>query len=573
MSSSAPFSRILVLFFLLAALLFMLSGCGAGPAAAAPPSGQTVTPSKPQAGLTGVLQWKGDPSGSGNYASETKLTPANVNAAQFGKLAEFAGDGDIIAQPLYVAQLDLGGGNLHNTVIFATENNSVYAYDADSKGGAQPLWVRHYNVNGATSAPDNYGGRTTLGGQVGITGTPVIDAATGAMYFVTMQALADGSLHQYLRAIDVHTGKDFGPGTVEVSGSVPGDGVGSSGGQIAFNTSVQNQRAGLAMSQGKVIVSWGSFSDYGAYHGWMMAFDPASLQRVAIINFAPQYQSSDWASGPADHGGGASIWMGGAAPSVDDQGNIYAVAGDGSFNATTGGSNYGDSAMRITLDASGLHVADYYTPSNAQCLDNSDLEIGSGGVAVVEARNVGLSIDKSGKLYVINLQSMGHYSATSDAPQVVQVGADQCQLGQGGGYAEGPDWQRLYGNPAYWNGNVYVAPSNTTLKQFQFAGAALGTTPLQQSATVFGNRGANLVVSSNAQQSGIVWAYSKSASTGRAELHAYDATNVSSELWNSTMNAGRDSMSGGYSFGTPVVFGGHVMAGNGTVVTVYGELN
>jgi len=531
----------------------------------------TPNPSQPPTTAVGVFQWKSDHSGTGNYGSETKLTPANVNPTQFGKLGDFTVDGNVLAQPLYIPNLTMADQSVHNVVIVATEHNSVYAFDADKPGTAS-LWERHYNVNGATSAPDNYGGRTTVGGEIGITGTPVIDPTTMTVYFVTMQEVNAG-LHQYLRAVNVRNGVDFATGTVEITASVSGDGVGSSNGMIAFNPGIQNQRPGLVLTAGKVIIAWGSFSDWGVYHGWVMAYDAATLTQNAVFNTAPQYQAVDAASGPADHGGGASIWGGGASPSVDANGNIYVVGADGSFNADTGGQDYGDTVMKLKFDGSSFQVVDYYTPSNEACVDAADLEIGSGGVALLADRGSAIAVNKEGKMYIMNLANLGHFSTTSDAAQIVEVGNNDCVANMGGGFAEGSTWHRLYGNASYWNNNVYVATSTGPLSQFQFAGAALGSTPFKVSATIFGLRGGNTVVSSNGTQNAIVWAYNKNASDGRAELHAYDATDVSHELWNSGMNAGRDQMGAGYGFGIPVIYDGRAFAANGFRVTMYGLLN
>jgi hypothetical protein len=569
MSSSVPVPSRLLIVWMIVGVMFSVA-CGTGPSGSTTPT-PTPDPQKPPTTASGVFQWKNDHSGSGNYGAETKLTPTNVNPTQFGKLGDFTVDGNVLAQPLYVSGLTMADGTVHDVVLVATEHNSVYAFDADKPGTAS-LWERHYNQNGATSAPDNYGGRTSVGGEIGITGTPVIDPSTMVIYFSTMQAV-NGGIHQFLRAVNLKDGKDFGPGTVEITASVTGDGRGSVDGKIAFDPAIQNQRAGLVLSNGKVIIGWGSFSDWGVYHGWLMAYDAATLTQTAVFNTAPDYQGIDFANGPADHGGGASIWGGGAAPSIDTNGNIYAVGADGSFNADQGGRNYGDTVMKIKFDGTSFQVVDFYTPSNQACIDAADLEIGSGGVALLNDRGAAISVNKEGKMFVMNMANMGHFSKTSDAPQVIEVSSNVCFDGMGGGFAEGPDWHRLYGNVSYWNNNVYVAISSGALNQYQFSGSALGTSPFKKSSTVYGMRGGNTVVSSNGAQNAIVWAYNKNPNDGRGELHAYDANDVSHEFWNSGMNAGRDQMGSGYGFGIPVVFDGRVFAPNGFKVTMYGLLN
>jgi hypothetical protein len=425
--------------------------------------------------------------------------------------------------------------------------------------------------------PDNFGGRTTLGGEVGITGTPYIDVTTGAVYFVTTLS-RNGVPEQWLRALDIHTGNDFGPGSVQIQASVPGDGKGSVNGQIAFDPSNQNQRAGLTMANGALIVAWGSFSDWGVYHGWLMAFDPTTLSMLAVFNPTPDFQSVDSANGPSDYGGGGAFWQGGAAPAVDAAGNIYINAADGSFNADQGGNNYGDTIMKLRLNGNSFQMVDWFTPSDAACIDLHDLELGSAGVALLPAdftngSKFAVTYSKEGRLFVINTATMGHYNAGGDnqIPQEFMVGEHTCSDATTGDVAEGPDWNRLYGTPSYWNGNVYAAASSLQLKQFQFQNGLLNPTPTATSPTAYGLRGANTVVSANGTQNGIVWAYEKAA-TGGGILHAYDATSVSSELWNSNMNSARDALGEGIGFATPVIAQGRVIVAYDTRVGVFGLL-
>ena len=566
-------------------LLTLIPGCSSGeprvansvPSANAPSQPDPSPPNSPPAAtlISGVLQWKGDSSGAGWYGNESRLTPQNVNVKQFGKLATFPVDGLTLAQPLFISQLNMGSLGIHDVVIVATEHDSVYAFDPS--GPTTPLWHRSFLDNGATPVPDTYGGRTLLGGEIGITGTPVIDPSTGALYLVTMLKTSSGSIEQWLHAIDVRTGNDYGP-AVKIQASVSGDGQGSSNGQIAFDPSVQNQRAGLVLRNGQVLIAWGSFSDWGVYHGWIMAYEASTLLQTAVLNLSTQHQDTDSAYGPADYGGGAAIWQSGAAPSIDANGNIYVVAADGSFNANQGGLNYGDSVVRLTLDSSGFHVTDWFTPSNQACLDAADLEIGSGGVALlppgaVGSIRAGVVLNKEGRLYLLNLDKLGKYNLAGDTqiPQTFMVGGQQCRDGMGDGYAEGSDWNRLYGNASYWNGNLYLAAANDVLRRYTIANGTIVSSPKETSSNVYGLRGGNTVVSSMGTSGAIVWSQEKAAS-GQAILHAYDATNVATELWNSQMNAGRDGLGGGISFAVPVVFGGHVFVATADGLTVYGQL-
>ena len=571
-----PLRRLIHPFVLLGFALFVLS-CQS---VHQPTSQPTTPPENPESHpkLKGVLMWKGDPTEKGLYSAETTLTPANVNVNQFGRIGSFQADGLVIAQPLLVSGLDMGDGSTHDVVIIATEHDSVYAIDASNPGGGS-LWERHYvdAASGVTTMADSFGGRTTLGGEVGITGTPYIDAATGVLYFVTTLA-RNGVPEQWLRALDVRTGKDFGPGSVQITASVPGDGRGSVNGQIAFDPSNQNQRPGLTKVNGAIVVAWGSFSDWGVYHGWLMAFDPSSLKQVAVFNPTTQAQSTDAASGPSDYGGGGAFWQGGAAPAVDADGYIYLNAADGSFNADQGGSNYGDSLLKMKLTAQGFQVVDSFTPSNAACIDLHDLELGSGGVALLptdftNGHKLAAAYSKEGRLFLVNTDTLGKFNAGGDnqIPQEFMVGANTCSDAITGDVAEGPTWNRLYGNASYWDGNVYAAASSMQLKQYQFQNGLLNPTPVAMSPSAYGLRGANTVVSANGNQNGIVWAYEKST-TGQAILHAYDAGDVSKELWNSNMNGDRDGMTSGIGFGTPVVAGGRVFAASDTSIDVFGAL-
>jgi hypothetical protein len=540
-------------------------GAGGGGGGGNPPPSDT---------LTGSLSWKGDLSRSGNYSSETTLTTTNVGASTFGKLSSYQADGLPVAQPLYVAGLDMGSLGVHNIIIIATEHDSVYALDADNLS-AGPLWVRHYldASSGVTALPDNFGGRTTLGGEIGITGTPVIDSSTGALYFVTVLA-RNGVAEQWLRALDIRTGNDFGPGSVKIQASVPGDGKGSVNGQIAFDPSLQDQRAGLAVLNGSVIVPWGSFSDYGVYHGWIMAFDAGTLNLQAVFNPTPQAQLIDDANGPADHGGGGSIWQAGAAPAIDAAGNIYVNTADGSFNANQGGNNYGDTMLKLHFSGSSFNIVDSFTPFNQACLNESDLEIGSVGIAIMPNSNLLLSGSKEGRFYMVNSDTMGEYDPSGDN-QIVQefmIGEHSCTSETpGSGAAEGTGWNRLYGTVSFWNNNMYAQASSLPLQQYQFQNGTFNPTPVAQSPTASGLRGANTVISSNGNQNGIVWAYEKSAS-GRGILHAYDAMSVSTELWNSNMNAGRDQLGTGIGFLAPVVMNGKVFVTYDFSVAAYGLL-
>ncbi len=570
-------SLLLSMGVILLSITLLMNGCG-GMGSNPNPNPGPRTPPPPAPKYFGVLMWKGDKSGQGLYGQETTLTLANVNATLFGLLGRFKADGLLIAQPLYVANVDTGTAK-HNIIIIATEHCSVYALDADQLSSG-PLWQRHYldPANGITPQLDTFGGRSTFNGEVGITGTPIVDAVTGALYFVTMY-VHNGVAEQWLRALDIRTGQDYGPGSMQIQASVPGDGKGSVNGQIPFDPSIHNQRMGLTQVSGSIIVSWGSFSDKGVYHGWMMAFDASTLKLKAAFTPTPQAQTGDPLNGPADNGGGAGLWAGGAAPTVDSAGNIYINTADGSFNADTGGNNYGDSLLKLKFTGSSFQVVDWFTPSNQTCLNFLDLDLGSTGVTLLptsltNGQKLAVSGNKEGRLYLFDTSNLSHFNAGGDKiPQEFMVGTYPCAKSSTIPAADGPNWNRLYGNVSYWNGFVYAAPSNMAMQQYQFVGSSFNSTPVAQTPTAYGWRGGNSVVSANGTTNGIVWGYEKTApaptGTGQGILHAYDATLISNELWNSNATAG-EQLGQGIGFSTPVVANGHVIATSDDTVSVYG---
>ena len=536
----------------------------------------TVTP------LTGILGWKGGTQGDGNYNQETTLTPVNVNSNQFGEVRKLAADGDISAQPLYVPNVDLGAGGVHDLLLVATENDSVYAFDGNSTS-TTPLWHRNFVVdaNGGntnctgstcvTPAPDT---QNVFGGEVGITGTPVIDPQTGILYVVAATE-QNGVESDTLHAIDIRTGNDVGNGSVVITASAPGTGEGSVNGQITFSAANQLQRPGLVLSNGVLYLAFGSFDDTLPYHGWLMAYDPTTLQQLGVFVSTPQYIADYY------KGGGGSFWAAGASPTFDTDGSFYVVAANGSYNQDTGGSDYAESVLHMSFANGQFNILDWFTPFNRDCIDGTDLEMGSGGVALLPPEvgnglNLAVVINKEGRLYLLNRANLGKFDATTD--QVVQefmVGADTCNSTTTGAASDGTGWQRLYGNVSYWNGNLYAAASNAPIEQFSISGTAIDTNPVAigvGSTAVTYVRGGNTVVSSNGNTNGIVWMYDKT-SNGDAVLHAYDAMDVGTELWNSQMNPSRDALdTGGEAFQAPIVINGKVFATSGEDINEYALL-
>ena len=515
-----------------------------------------------------MLTYHNDLARDGVNVQEQALTTANVTAATFGKLFACTIDSPAYAQPLWVPNLNIGGGK-HNVVFVATSHNTVYAFDADSK----PC-VNYWNVS-LMSAGETYlnnadVGTTDIFPDVGIVGTPVIDPSSQTLYVVSKSkgnttACEPGNCHQRLHALSLidHTEKFGGPFEITSSITVSGTGDGSSAGQVPFNPLTENQRPGLVLVNGMVFVSWASHGDNDPYHGWVMGFAANS------IGAGP---TSEWNSTPNAVSGFSTsrggIWMSGGAPAADATNNLYILTGNGSFDAGSGGSNYGDSTVKLST-ASGLSVADYFTPKDQATLNANDTDHGSGGAAILMDQPSGpvthllIGGGKSGVLYLLNRDNMGQYStATNTVIQSLFVSSNEIDA-----------------TAAIWNNSLYIAASSTPLQQFPFnlATGQFGS-PSHSSSNSFGGKGATPSVSaSSATANGIVWALDSGAygtpccSNGPAVLHAYDAANVGTELWNSTQGTG-NAAGNAVKFTVPTVANGKVYVGTRSELSVYGLL-
>ena len=509
----------------------------------------------------GVYTSRYDQARSGLNSNETKLTLQNVGTS-FGKLKALSLDGPTFTQPLYVPAVSVNGAS-HNVVIVGTEHDSLYAFDADD--GTQ-LWKRSFLENGATTLSDDFNhGRTGLGPEVGITGTPVIDPTSGHLYVATM-TVESGSPHWRLHAVDITSGNDV-MSAAEIAGSVSGSGTGSQNGTVTFQPEIQNQRTGLALANNVVYVPFSSYSDLGPYHGWVFAFDASSLKMIDVFNTSPD-------------GEGSAIWEGGTAPAVDADGALYFSTGDGhDFNADTGGRNYGDSMLKIKLVNGKFQVVDYFTPYNQNCLDLMDLDFGSGAPLLVPGNNQIVMGSKEGRIYLVDRTNMGKFNASGDSQILnwVNINSQTCD-GTGGGIdANSPP--RIYGAASYWNGNVYIGGVFGPLRSYRTDNNTLAQTG--QTPTIFEGsgqlgRGPQSTVSSNGNSNAIVWALSKKVQSdpsinNHMTLHAYDATDISHEIYSSDWNSSRDSLpQAGTVFDLPIVVNGKLYVVVGNSLYVYG---
>ena len=476
---------------------------------------------------------------------ERVLTPSNVNAAQFGKVFTYRVDGDVYAQPLFLPRVGMGARGRHDVIYIATEHDSVYAFDA-AGNPPEPLWHVSFLESTATTVPANDVGCPFIAPEIGITPTPVIDAASGTIFVLARTKETSGRTFYYvqrLHALDVATGAEKYGGPVEIHARVKGTGAGSVDGMVSFDPLRELPRAGLALAGGQVYLTWGSSCDAKPYHGWVMAYDARTLKQTAALNTSPDANES-------------GIWQSDMAPAVGADGSVYVVTGNGAFDAASGGRDYGDSVLKLTLRANQLTIADVFTPGNQELLNARDLDLGSGGPVLIPAGSEHLLAiaGKQGPLHVLD--------ATKLRGEPLQV----LPLGRG-----------IYSAPAYWNGHVFVLSSDDVLKNFAVTGGRLSAEPVASGTMRFENPGAAPVVSSNGTRDGIVWlvetkVWNAYRSTKPSVLHAYDASNISHELYNSEQNAGRDRGGVTVRFVIPTVANGRVYIGAKSEVDVYGML-
>jgi hypothetical protein len=539
---------------LLSAAAWTLAACNggssSGPAAAGPPP---PPPPPPVAHAADVPMWHNDAARSGQYLSETALTPASVNTAGFGRIATWAVDGLVDAQPLYAGAVTLADGSVHDLVLAATEHDSVYAFDAAS--GAV-LWQRSMLAAGESSSDDRACSQVTP--EIGVTATPAIDRSVGARgtVFVTSASKnASGQYFQRVHALDLGSGAEQPGSPVTVQATYPGRGAGSSGGTVAFDPTVYNERAALLAAGGVLYTAWGSHCDAGSYTAWIMAFDEATLAVRSVLNVTP-------------NGSGGAFWNAGAGPALDASGSLYLISGNGTFDTTLtasgfpSGGDFGNGFLKISTSGA-LAVTDYFATFDTVAQSNADSDFGSGGAMLLPdqvdaggaTRHLAVGAGKDGNLYVVDRDSMGRFDPAANHAYQVLTGALP-----GGVFAA----------PAYFNAAVYYGSVGSPLQRFALGAARLGATPSSVSSTSFRYPGTTPSVSANGGSNAIVWAVENGSPS---VLHAYDAADLTRELYNSNQNAARDSLGPGNKFITPTIAAGRVLVGTTGSVAVFGLLH
>jgi hypothetical protein len=511
----------------------------------------TVNPANTPSNID-VVTYHYDNLRTGQNPNEMILTPANVTSTKFGKLGSFSVDGKVDAQPLYLSAVAIPGKGTKNVLYVATEHDSIYAFDADSISGTTTafLWRSTALLTGEQPSDDRGCGQVSP--EIGITSTPVIDRTRNAIYVVAMSKDGSGNYFQRLHALNLTTGAELFGGPTTITAKYPGTGANSSGGNVVFDPKQYKERPGLLELNGTIYTTWSSHCDGGPYTSWVMSFSADTLAQTSILNLVP-------------NGNEGGIWMAGAAPSADAAGNIYFIIGNGDFDTTLNSSgfptngNCGNCFAKVSSTVP-LKLLDYFTPLNTVSESNADTDFGSGGQLLLpdlvdgngQTRHIAVGAGKDGNIYVVDRDNMGKFNPNSD--QIYQLLTSPI----------GGVWSK----PSYFNNTVYYGAVNDNLKAFPITSAKLAGTPASKSAHQFGFPGTTPSISASGTTNGIVWAIENSG----AVLHAYDATDLTKEIYNSSQAPNNRDAFSGNKFITPMVANGKVYIGTPNSVAVFGLL-
>jgi hypothetical protein len=497
---------------------------------------------------TDVVTYKNDVSRTGQNLTESILTLSNVNSTDFGLLYNITLDGNVDAQPLYLSQFSING-SVHNVVYVATENDSVYAFDADS---GQQLWHVSLMPTGESTSDAHSCNQITP--MIGITSTPVIDRSAGALYVVAMTKDSSQNYHQRLHALSISTGAELSNSPAEIQ---------ATWGSTTFVPGRYAERAALLLENGIIYTSWTSHCDQGPYGGWIIAYNESTLSQAAALNVGPGGIGTGFSTA------GPAIWMSGGGPGADAMGNIYLLTGNGVFEPTLdgqgfpSGGDYGNSFLKLSLSGGVLSVSDYFTMYNEVSESSNDQDLGSGGELLLPdltdsngtVKHLVVGAGKDGNVYVVNRDAMGEFNASSNN---IWQPLDNVTTG-------------IFSTPAYFNNTVYYGGINAALRAFPITNALMASTPSSVTTTSFQFPGTAPAISANGTANAIIWAYQNSSP---AVLHAYDATNLGNELYNSNQAANdRDQFGNGNKFITPSIADGKVFVGGQNCLAIFGLLN
>ena len=495
-----------------------------------------------------VLTYHNDVARTGQNLNETILTLGNVNSSSFGKVGFFTTTGKVDAEPLYVSTLSIGGV-AHNVVFVTTEHDLVYAFDADT---LSQLWQT--SVLGSNETPSDPHSCGQITPEIGINSTPVIDpkaGPNGTIFIVAMSKDSSGKYHQRFHALDLTTGAERSGSPVEIQATFP-----TASGPTVFDPYQYSERAGLLLLNGTVYIGWTSHCDETPYQGWLMGYSESTLQQTTVLNITP-------------NGSEGAIWMAGAGLAADSNSFIYFLVANGTFDTTLNSSgfpskgDYGNAFMKLSTSAGSLSVADYFAMYNAVTESAADEDLGSGGAIVLpdlmdaSGNTVHLAVGagKDGNIYIVNRDSMGKFNPNGNSAVYQEI--DGALQGQ------------IFGIGAYFNGTVYFGPVSSTLKAFAVTNAKLTTSPSSVSAAAYAYPGGTPSISANGTSNGIVWVIENN---GVGVLHAYDATNLANELYNSNQAPNNRDQFADNKFVTPMIANGKVYVGTPTGVAVFGLL-
>ncbi len=517
--------------------------------------------SVPRLAAQGVLTWHNDAARTGQNLTETLLSPSNVNSTSFGLLFTLPVDGKVDAQPLYVPTVTISGVP-HNVLYVATENDTVYAFDADTMGS--PLWSKSVLLSGETAADDR--GCNDITPTVGILATPAIDLSSGphgTIYVAAISKDGSGNYHQRLHALDITTGTEQSGWPITVQANYPGNGPNSSGGVLTFDPQQYNERAALLISNGVIYTSWASHCDSDPYNGWIIGYKETTQAQV-VLNLTP--------NGTSPQRG--AIWMAGAGPAADAGGNLYLLMANGTFDTTLNvngfpsAGDYGNAFLNLST-STGLAVADYFTMDSTITESADDLDLGSGGGMLLPVLNDAMGnphelvvgAGKDGVAYVVDSNNMGKFNMNSNAV-----------------YQEFGLSNQVFSSPAWFNNTLFYGPIGSPISAYAFSGGSFNISSPPSSSHSFGincpNTGATPSISANGSANGIVWASDTpcdgSQNHQAAVLYAFDPTTMN-ELYDSTQNTS-ENFGTGITFATPTVANGKVYVGTNTDVAVFGLL-
>jgi hypothetical protein len=536
----------------------------------------------PACGQASVLTQHNDNMRTGQNLNETVLNASNVNVNQFGLLFTLPTQGVIYAQPLYVPNLTIDGV-AHNVLFVATEEDYVYAFDADKPG--PPLWqvslidAAHGGAAGEQPVSSSVlSNCNNLQPNIGITSTPVIDPESETIYLEADSTVGSGASAQYfhrLHALSLTTGREESQGPAVIKATVNGTGDGSVGGKLTFSPFYHLNRPGLLLLNGSIYVAFASNCDISPFHGWLFSYSASTFAQQSVFVTTP-------------NGGDGGFWMAGAGVAADQNNNIFISTGNGDFNTTSPNAEYGDTLLKLGTAGGQLSVLDSFTPSNQACEQNDDHDLGSAGVMLLPPQtgtypDLLITGSKDGAVFVVNRDQMTtnntHYNNGGSTCTASNGNTNDPEILEESGTGT---FSRVITLPAYWAGSqsIYYWTTNGHLKAIPIIDGLPSFSNITTNATELTYPGSNLSISSNGVTAGtgILWAvddhmYGPPANTGPAVLHAIDLRNISNELWNSSMApSNRDQAGNAVKFTVPTVVDGKVYIGTTAAVDVYGLL-